>query len=194
MPDNETPGEQVTPETPAEETKPEQTPEETKPTEGQKEEPKPISYDLKLPDNALVDKTHVDEVVTFAKEYKLTNDVAQKILERSNQTLAAYVGKQKETFETQSKTWADEVKNDKELGGEKFNETVETAKRVLDKFGSDDFKKALNETGLGNHPELVRVFARIGKTMSEDKLVLPGTQGPGKKSMEEVFYGGSEPK
>lgn len=57
----------------------------------------------------------------------------------------------------------------------------------MDKFGSPELKQYLNETGLGNHPELVRIFANIGKAMSEDGLVT-GNSG-GVKSAADVLFG-----
>ena len=30
----------------------------------------------------------------------------------------------------------------------------------------------LNESGLGNHPEVIRLFYRTGKAMSEDSLIV----------------------
>jgi hypothetical protein len=86
--------------------------------------------------------------------------------------------------------WLDELKADKELGGENLAANVEPARRLLDKFGSNALKKTLDETGLGNHPELVRLLAGIAKAVGPDKLVLAGSEGgQTRKSVEELFYG-----
>lgn len=148
----------------------------------------PEKYDLKLPDGSQLDAKAIEAVSAFAKEKKLTQDEAQAVLERESATLASYVDSQKEQLAQKQKEWVETIKSDKELGGEGMNKTIEMAKRVVDRYGSDSLKKALNDSGLGNHPELVRFVSRIGKAMSEDQLVLPGTQATGKKSLEDVFY------
>ena len=41
-------------------------------------------------------------------------------------------------------------------------------------FATPALKAALNETGFGNHPELVRLFVKIGKSLSEDSFTTKG--------------------
>jgi hypothetical protein len=45
----------------------------------------------------------------------------------------------------------------------------------------------LNTTGLGNHPDLVKTFVKIGKAMSEDGMVDGSNQG--QLSAAKVLYG-----
>jgi len=46
---------------------------------------------------------------------------------------------------------------------------------------------ALDQTGMGNHPELVRTFAQIGKAISEDKIHM-GNQSHGERSAADILY------
>src|SRR5258706_11167450 len=119
----------------------------TKPTDGQP----PVVYDLKLPDGSALDASDVADISAFAKTQNLSKEQAQAILERENITLKAYVDSQQEELATKKAEWVESVKADKEIGGDAFNENVELAKRVIDKFGTDSFKKALTDSGLGNH-------------------------------------------
>lgn len=152
----------------------------------------PEKYDLKLPENSLLDAAHLEKISSYAKEKGFSNDMAQALLERESLAVESYNNAQKDTLQKIGESWVSEAKNDKEIGGEAFKQNTELAKRVVDRFGTDPFKKALNETGLGNHPELLRVFTRIGKAMSEDKLIVPGAQAAsGKRSIEDIFYGAS---
>ncbi len=148
----------------------------------------PEKYDLKLPDGSLLDSKATERTATFAKENGLTNKEAQAVLERENQAVASYVDAQKEMLAQKQKEWVESVKTDKEVGGETFTRNTELAKRVVDRYGSEAFKKALIDSGLGNHPELFRFVARIGHAMSEDQLIMPGTQPSQPKSLEDVFY------
>ena len=70
-----------------------------------------------------------------------------------------------------------------------FNESIELSKRVIDKFGSQELKQQLDATGFGNHPELVRIFSKIGKAMGDDKLVIVNRQDQPKKTLAEKMYG-----
>ena len=41
----------------------------------------------------------------------------------------------------------------------------------LDAFATPEFRQLLEQTGMGNHPEVIRTFYRAGKAISEDGLV-----------------------
>ncbi len=182
-----------TQETKPAESKPEPAKAETKTETLVTAEQKPVvpeKYELKLPENSPLKADAIERISTLAKEKGLSNEQAQGLLDAESGTVLSYVEAQKSQVKTITEGWVNELKSDKELGGEHFNQSVEMAKRVVDRFGTDAFKKALNETGLGNHPELVRAFARIGKSMAEDQLVIGNQQNPkAKKSIESVFYG-----
>jgi len=149
----------------------------------------PEKYELKLPENSQLSADHVEKVALYAKEQKLSNEQAQALLERENLAVSEFANRQQEEFKARTEAWLGEIKADKEIGGEAFNQNVEMAKRVVTRYATEEFRKTLDDTGLGNHPELVRVFSRIGKAMSEDQLVIPGSQAGGKKAIEDVFYG-----
>lgn len=150
----------------------------------------PEKYELKLPDGSLLKPERLEKIAAFAKERGLSNEQAQAIVERENEAVSEYASLKDQTVEAEVNKWVELSKNDKEFGGPAFKENVELAKRVVNQFGSEEFKKALNETGLGNHPELIRFAHRIGKMMKEDQFVLPGrSQAKAEKSLEELFYG-----
>ena len=54
---------------------------------------------------------------------------------------------------------------------EKYIYLVDIAKKSLEAFGSDSLKSLLQETGFGNHPEIIRFMYRAGKAISEDSYV-----------------------
>lgn len=167
----------------------------TKPEAKPAKDEKPVvpeKYDLKLPKDSALSDSHLEKLSSYAKEKGLSNEQAQSLLERESQAVSDYAASQQAKLQEVSNSWVEQAKNDKELGGEGFKQNAEFAKRVVTRFGTDEFKKELNKTGLGNHPELLRVFSRIGKAMSEDQLVIPGVQSGGKKSPESILYGDSQ--
>ena len=146
----------------------------------------PEKYELTLPEGSYLKESAVEKTASIAKERGLSNEEAQFVLEQSSRAVEDHL------LDAQAVTegWIAEVKSDKEIGGEHFNKSVESAKRVIERFATDEFKNYLNETKFGNHPEVVRTFARIGRAMEEDSLIMPkGTPAANKKSPEELFYG-----
>lgn len=152
----------------------------------------PEKYELKLEEGSKLDPSYVEKFSAFAKEKKMTQEQAQEFLAREHTAVQSYYDQQLQNFEKTKEAWKQQTISDPEIGGEKFNENVELAHRALKQFGSENFIKEIDATGYGNHPELVRVFARIGKMMSESKMVIPGTQSGGTREMSDVFYGGNK--
>lgn len=176
-------------------------PADSTPAEGKKDEapappsePVEVKYDLKLKDGSFLDAKDVEQVLAKAKELKLSPEQAQALLDEKDEARLSFAKQQSETLKARSVEWAEAVKKDPELGGDGFNENVETAKRFVQKFGSDAFRKALDDTGLGNHPELIRTFARAGKALMDDKFHFASAKGsaPEKKELADMLYGGTK--
>lgn len=161
---------------------------ETKPAQGEKPVV-PEKYELKLPKDSALSPEHVEKLSAYAKEQGLSNEQTQRLLERESQAVSEFAASQQAKIKETADSWFEKSKSDKEIGGEAFKQNAELAKRVVSRFGTEDFQKELNKTGLGNHPELLRVFSRIGKAMSEDQLIVPGAQASGKRSIESLLYG-----
>jgi len=149
----------------------------------------PEKYELKLPEGSTLDQSAIDRVSAYAKEMKLSQDMAQAVLDREHLAVDSYAKALDSQFAAVKEEWKQNGFKDKEIGGDAYRENAELAKRVVAKYASEEFAKILDESGYGNHPELIRTFLRIGKAMAEDKLVMPGAQAGGKKSAEELFYG-----
>jgi hypothetical protein len=112
-------------------------------------------------------------------------------VDQESEARDAYIESLQEQHQEAIKQWLVDVKEDKELGGENFEKSVELAKNVVKRFGTEAFMEDLDKSGYGNHPEVVRTFARIGRAMSNDELVRPGKHSGGEKSMEDIFYSNS---
>ena len=59
--------------------------------------------------------------------------------------------------------------------GANFDAEVKNARKALDAYTDKAFKQYMDESGLGNHPALVKAFAKIGRELSEDRLVQSDT-------------------
>lgn len=175
--------------------------EETKPdtsTEPKKDEPvsqadnqKP--FELVPPKDSILDKSKLDEIASFAKERGLSQEQAQAVLERENNSALSLRSQMAKEIENTTRVqWPKEVQSDQEIGGAQFKESVELAHRVIKDFGTPELEELLSKTGIGNHKELVRVFSRIGKAYADDKFVQPGAMSATKKSAADMLYGGNQ--
>lgn len=150
-----------------------------------------INYDLKLPKDSLLDAVALEEISTYAKEKGYTQEQAQDLLNRENDAVLDYQQRQNEALSAKKKEWYDQVIADKEIGGDNYNQNVEYAHRAIKKFMSQEIIDFLDKSGLGNHPELVRGFVRIGKSMQNDTMIKGANSNSGTVSLEEKFYGAS---
>ena len=173
-------------------------------------------FALDVPEGYTMDESATKEFSDFAKELGVDQDKAQKMLNRHVESLNEALGRSEKTLKETHDSWAAESRNDKEFGGTVLAENIVNARRVMNSFSNPakdsdgkpilyeegamkgqqmtEIEVLLGQTGMGNHPEMIRIFHRIGKSMSEDTFV-KGDMKPmeKKKSHADIMYGGSHP-
>lgn len=130
----------------------------------------PEKYEFKLPEGAQADEALLSEFTPLAKELNLSQDQAQKLVDLYAKTQGAAQKSVADHWDNLNKEWQGKVSSDKEYGGADLDKNVAIAKKAIDAFGTPELKDALNLTGVGNHPEIVRFFYRVGKAISDDKF------------------------
>lgn len=131
----------------------------------------PESYDLKMPDGVTLDKVAAEEFTAIAKELGLDQASAQKLAD-----VGANISKrQAQSHVKMVESWAEQTKTDTEIGGDKLDENLAVARKAIDAFGGKDLRELLDSTGVGNHPAIVKFAYKVGKAISEDKMVVGGT-------------------
>lgn len=160
-----------------------------KPDDGKDKKPEgaPEAYEFKAAEGVDLDTDALKDFEPVARELNLTNEQAQKLVDAYPKILAGVQQRQADAWQATTEQWAADVKADKEIGGDKLNGNLSAAQRALDQFGTPELKEYLNTTGLGNHPDLVKTFIKIGKAMSEDGMV--SGKETGQRSAAEVLYG-----
>ncbi len=157
----------------------------------------PEKYDLKFEDGATLDTELLTEFEAFAKEQGLDQERAQALANFGPKMAAKFAAKQIEAINTEVAKWGTDTANDKELGGDKLKENLATAKKALDAFGTPELQKMLGKfdlekntkgTGLGNHPEVLRLLFKVGKAISEDGMVTAGGTHGTAKDAASVLY------
>lgn len=150
--------------------------------------PAEVTYTLNLPAESMFEPSAVERVTTFAKAEKLAPQTAQKVLDLAHAETSAVLAKQKTDYEAAVTGWEQSVKADAELGGNNYNRTLMRTKAAMDKYATPGFTEALKRTGFGNHPELVRVFEKIGAAMESDVPGRPGSvMNDGKAIADRMF-------
>lgn len=145
-----------------------------------------------------VDESTLQEFTDVVKGLGLKPEDAQKIADFGPKIVDRMAAKQIEVVQATQAAWAESARNDKEFGGDKLNKNLATAKKALDAVASPELKKLLGGfdpeknptgTGLGNHPEVIRLFLHVGKALSEDSIVRGGQQGGSEqKTAAEIMY------
>lgn len=130
----------------------------------------PEAYTFEMPEGMQLDKAAADEFSAIAKEFKLTQDQATKF----TGIAVAMQQRQMEAHANQVASWAETVKGDKDIGGDKLPATLANTRKVMDTFGTPELKAALDSSGYGNHPEFIRFVAKIGSQISSDTFVKGG--------------------
>lgn len=160
---------------------------------GQDGADKPVEYTaFELPEGVALDEQALGRFTPIAKELNLDQQGAQKLVS----LYAEMQTEQAKQFADQVAQWGEQSKNDAEIGGAKFQETLKVAATGLKAFGSDEFTNLLNETGLGNHPEVIRFCHRVGMALQEDKALQPGAGTGRQLSAAQVLFDNptSQPK
>lgn len=153
-----------------------------------KPEGAPEKYEFSAPEGSELDQEVVKQFEPIARELNLNQEQAQKLVDLyGSKVMPQLMQQQAEVWQKQVADWGDAVKTDKEIGGDKFDANLTKAKQALDKFGSPELRQFLETSGMGNNPELIRAFYKVGAAMSEDTLATSNETG--QRSAAEVLYG-----
>lgn len=148
-------------------------------------------YELTMPEGVQIDQQLLDAVSPRFKELGLTKAQAQALTddfikiqqqraeEHAKSPEGAWSASAFDYFKQHGTPdkWADTAKADKEIGGDKWNTTVQNATRFMNAYATPGLKDFMNASGGGNHPELIRVFAKAGELIREDNPASGGASG-----------------
>lgn len=128
----------------------------------------PEKYDFKPPEGMEFDEETINLYAEAAKEAGLSQEKADIILGK----IAPHLAQQQiKAVEKASSEWEAASRADPEFGGDKLNENLSVAAKAIEQFATPELKTLLNESRLGNNPEVIRLFYRVGKAISEDGFV-----------------------
>lgn len=138
----------------------------------------PETYEFKpSPDGQELAEQPRAALSEVARDLNLTNEAAQKIVDKMAPALRAQTLRNVESMVT---GWIAETKADPEIGGAKLGETQAYAQRAL-AFATPELRKLLGPvseggSGLGNHKAILAWAAALGRRLSPDTKVVTGSQ------------------
>lgn len=141
----------------------------------------PETYEFTPPEGVTLDEGLLTSYQAAAKEAGLTQEQFNKLTPKLIEHVQALRQEAVQAWTETQAAWTKEILSDRALSDGKalLPEAKAAAARVLDAYGGDALREALNMTGAGNHPAIVRAFVEIGKAMGEDRIIQPGkTPGP----------------
>lgn len=151
-----------------------------------------IEYEpFNIPDGFAADEQRTESFVAWAREQGLDQQTAQAVVNYGAQQEAERM----ETYRQEVEGWAEQARQDPELAGEtpteaRFNESLDAAQRALETFGDDEVREILTTYGIGNHPAMVRMYARIGRQMIGDTIDVsdgPTSSRASKSAAQRIF-------
>lgn len=154
--------------------------------------PEDGKYSYDLPEGVEVDEKVAGEVSAIFKEAGLTQKQAGAVAAKYVALVQQHADQQAELIGKTFDGWVEKAKADEEIGGDKWDASVASANSVLSRFGTPELDTVLATSGVGNHPEVIRIFDRIGKAIADDKFVA-GQSAVQDRPVEERMYGKTTP-
>lgn len=132
----------------------------------------PEKYELKAPEGMTIDQGMLDGLTPVFKKHGLTQAAVQELADAYAPVIKAQTEAQQKAaidhFQGIVNGWKEETT--KMLGATPDKEMAFAAK-FLNKFGTPQLREMFDETGVGNHPELVKALIKAGKLLGEDSFV-----------------------
>jgi len=198
-----------------EEVKSEETPEKVEASEEQKNEggqseetAPPPKYDpWVLPEDIKLDEERIGEFSNLLAELetsgKATHEAVQAFGQKAvefhinevKKTVEQLTDYYQKTWEKQKTDWKESFLKDPDIGGNRFQTTVDSALTFIRTHGGTpeqqkEFRSLMETSGLGNHPAMIRLLANAGRAMSEGRPIAATKPVSQSKSKTATLYGG----
>ena len=141
---------------------------------------------IPLPEGVSWAQDALDRFSALAEEIHLSPQQAEKLVQLEASYARETRDAQAKEHEAQMSAWAQQTRA---LFGPDYEREMARAVAAADTFGGEELRALLAQTGLGNHPVIVRTFNEIGKRISEDNTPLGDPSVSGDKTFAEALYG-----
>ena len=150
-----------------------------------------------LPEGVTLAPDSEAKVIAAAKALNLPQEGAQQLATAAVEMQKSFVSAMDAKIADVRKGWEADSRADKEFGGDNFDVNLATANIAVKAFGSPAFRQLLKDSGVGSHPEFIRTFLNIGKSISQDTTVTggdgtPSAEATGFTAAASKLYGGKK--
>ena len=121
-----------------------------------------------VPEGMTLDTAMIEQAMPLFKEAGIDQAQSQKFIDLYAAKMQEAEQEKLDTFNQLRQDWVKQSKSDPDFGGDKFNENIASAKAALDKFGTPELSKLLDDFGVGDHPEMIRFMVGVGRLTQED--------------------------
>ena len=125
-------------------------------------------YEVKIGEDSLFSGDKSKALKELALQNNILPSQLQSVMDFVEKNLSDLVGADEKESMTERINGINGLKQ--EWGEEGFKKNAHLAHVTAKHFGGDDFIKHLNETGLGDNPALIKVFAEIGSKLKEEDV------------------------
>jgi hypothetical protein len=165
--------------------------------EAEAQAPEPIVYeDFKLPEGMAKDDPLLTKFADTASKSGLSQEAAQAVIDSLAPQITEAMQAPYKEWEIRQTAWLTEINKDPDIGGSKLPQVQARIGKLLNdrNFVTEDFAQAMIETGAGNHPAVVRTFARLAARLTEAEPVRAGAPAAQPKSLAERLYPNLPPR
>lgn len=165
----------------------------TKPAEGAKQEaPKvePVTADaIKLPEGFEVDDATMTPFLALINDQNLSRaELAQKLVDLQTQSFKTADEARSKAWSDMVAAWQDEVRNDPEVGGAKFQASIAAGNKVINQFGDATLRELCATTGIGNNVSFIRFLNKVAARVLEPGVVSGAPAASAPKSQAEILF------
>jgi hypothetical protein len=178
--------------------------------EGQSDDPAPPpTYDaFEVPEGITLDKDRVSKFTELLGKFEQTTKADHAAVQAFGQEAVNFhineiqnaVTELQKFYQTawdkQKADWKDAFMKDPEIGGNRFQTTVDAARNFIRTHGGTpeqqaEFRNVMETSGLGNHPAILRILANAGAAMGEGTPLANVKPVSQPKSRIRTMYGNS---
>lgn len=134
------------------------------------EAPAPFVFkeeDLKVPEGLTLDPAVKAEFIALANEHKIPPAAAEALVGLQAKLAQAGADASTKAWQDMQTTWRGEVQAHPELGGEKLEGVLSNVAKLVDKYGSADFRQVMTLTGAGNNVHVIQFLNSVAGQLVE---------------------------
>jgi hypothetical protein len=158
----------------------------------------PDAYELTVKidgKDVVMDAALVEQATPIFKELGFSNEQAQGVAQFYATQVLPEVSQvvQQQTLDLLGMSdmgqWAAQIKADKEIGGANYEQNLTLIAAGRDAYATPELVALFEKSRLGNHPEVARLFLKLGKSLSEGDVTRGDGRGAGEMSAAQILYG-----